>query len=333
MNSQSLKQSADEQAAWWAAKLDGATLTAAERVALDEWLSTSPQHRALLSEYCQFSADLEAQLPTLVESGAVTMPNVASSDSPMRRFKALWLAGAFGATAAAVTLGLWATKPAQQVETVATSFAERKTVKLRDGSLVELNARTSMLVEFGASDRRVRIADGEAFFTVAKDRSRPFIVETPAGAVRVTGTVFDVHAETGTNFVVTVVEGSVQVTPALAGVASAPVALTATEQLEISPQDTNVRTLSAAELDDATAWRRGALVLDGTPLSVALARFSRFHGKAITVAGEAGALKVGGRYELANLDGFLNDIHTFLPVQVSRDESSGAISVTLRTGN
>ena len=50
---------ADEQASLWAARLDGSVLSAGERVALDTWLSTDPAHRDLLSQYCQFSADLE----------------------------------------------------------------------------------------------------------------------------------------------------------------------------------------------------------------------------------------------------------------------------------
>ena len=56
---------ADEPAALWAATLDGSLMSATDRAALDEWLSAQPDHRALLSRYCQFSADLEQQMPLI----------------------------------------------------------------------------------------------------------------------------------------------------------------------------------------------------------------------------------------------------------------------------
>jgi transmembrane sensor len=321
---------AEEQAALWAAKLDGSTLGSADRTALEAWLAQSPQHRALLTQYCQFSADLEQQLPVLVLAGAVKLP----SDPPAARSgmgRILWIAGTMAA-AAAVAIGFWASRPTQQIETIATSVAQRRTLQLADGSRVELNARTSLRVDLSAAERHVRMADGEAFFTVAKDASRPFIVETPAGSVRVTGTVFDVHADVANLLAVTVVEGSVQVRPAgTAGNTPAPVALRANDQLTSEAGQVDVRPLNESQLDDALAWRRGEIVFDGTPLSKALAQFARYHGLSITAAPAVANLRVGGRYGLDNVDAFLSAIEAVLPVQVSR-ESSGAIAVTPRAG-
>ncbi len=56
---------AEEQATLWAARLDGSVLSADQRIALDAWLTADPAHRVLLSSYCQFSADLEQQMPLL----------------------------------------------------------------------------------------------------------------------------------------------------------------------------------------------------------------------------------------------------------------------------
>ena len=60
-----LDPAAEDQAALWAARLDGSVLSTADRIALDAWLAVSPDHRTLLSRYCQFSADLEQQMPLL----------------------------------------------------------------------------------------------------------------------------------------------------------------------------------------------------------------------------------------------------------------------------
>src|SRR5688572_18134619 len=82
---------ADEQAALWAARLDGDTLDRAQRAELDTWLAQKPAHRALLSQYCQFSADLEEQVPALVAAGAVTMP--VAKPATRRRFSFPLFAG------------------------------------------------------------------------------------------------------------------------------------------------------------------------------------------------------------------------------------------------
>src|SRR6185369_15486893 len=143
----------------------------------------------------------------------------------------------------------------------------RDAITLTDGSRVELNARTSIQVEIGAKERRVRLADGEAFFTVAKDPSRPFIVETPAGSVRVTGTVFNVRSESATQLEVIVAEGSVQVRPGQEG--AAPYALTARDRLSCVGADVKTAKLSATELENALAWREGRIVFVGTPVRAA----------------------------------------------------------------
>ncbi|MBR1462050.1 MAG: DUF4974 domain-containing protein, partial [Prevotella sp.] len=68
---------------------------------------------------------------------------------------------------------------------------------LEDGTLVHLNYNTRLIYpeKFGRGDRNV-ILDGEAYFMVAKDKSRPFIVHTPQGDVKVYGTEFNVNTRT-----------------------------------------------------------------------------------------------------------------------------------------
>ncbi|MBL9212947.1 MAG: FecR domain-containing protein, partial [Opitutaceae bacterium] len=204
---------AAEEAALWAARLDGDSLDDARRAELDAWLARDPRHRALLSGYCQFSADLEAQLPALVGEGRVTMPSLPVPTR--RRPGPLWWSGLGLAAAAAVALAVWIAQPAAEVQNLATAVAQRGTHVLADGTRVELNARTSLRFEHTSTARHVQLGDGEALFTVAKDATRPFTVTTPAGTVRVTGTTFSVRNDPAAAVAleVLVVEGSVQVRP------------------------------------------------------------------------------------------------------------------------
>ena len=305
-------------------------MSAADRRELDAWLDSSPSHRALLSHYCQFSADLEQQLPLLegikeLSEEAGKTPETATLYPWLR-----WprLAGAMLTAAAAVALVFWLARPREQTTDIATSAAHRQTLTLIDGTKVELNAQTSILVEINRTQRHVRLASGEAFFSVSKDATRPFIIETPAGSVRVTGTQFDVRTESASTLEVTVLEGSVQVRP---GKASAPKSLTRGNVLTSGPAGVEpVRTLSDAELNNALAWREGKIFFPGTPLSEALARFARYHGRGITATPEAASLRIGGAYSLDDLEGFLSNVEDALPtVKVTRD-LNGTVQVGIR---
>ena len=235
------------------------------------------------------------------------------------------MAGAALTAAAAVAVVFWALRPASQHDNLATAVAQRQEFTLADGTHVELNAQTSVVVEIGATERRVRLASGEAFFAVTKDVSRPFFVETPAGAVRVTGTKFNVRAESAASFEVAVVDGSVQARPAGAG--AVPVSLVAGDLLAATPEGNRVSHLSPAALDDAVAWRRGQVVFNDTPLRDALARFARYHGRGITAAKEVADLRITSRYSLDDLDAFFAELKQILPVQVTNDRLSGTTRV------
>jgi transmembrane sensor len=314
----------EEQAALWAARLEGSSLSAADRAALDAWLSGGAARREALSRFREFSADLDELLPALAASGAVAIPRAR----PARARWNPWLLSTAGLAAAALAVAaVWLARPRERFDTVATSVDQRRTFTLADGTRVELNANTSMVVETGRAERRVRLANGEAYFVVSKDKSRPFIVETPAGSVRVTGTIFNVRTETATELDVTVVEGSVQVRP---GESSGPRAIGPGDDLYSGGAGVSVRRLTAGALDDALAWRQGQIVFDGVPLAEALARVSRYHGRQITATPGAAGLRLGGRMNLDGLDGFLRDLEQMLPVRVTPDPD-GSVRVSLLT--
>ena len=329
-----LNPAAEEQAALWAARLDGSVLSADQRIALDAWLAADPAHRVLVSQYCQFSADLEQQMPLLAgirELSAEVQPSLATAQPhPWSRWPLM--ASVALTAAAAVALVFWLARPKSQFEALATPLAHRSALTLADGTRVELNARTSLQVEIDGAQRRVRLTAGEAFFAVHKDPARPFIVETPAGSVRVTGTQFNVRAQSPSAYEVTVTEGSVQARPGDAdGHAASPVALTAGDRFTAQAGIVSVQALSPAALDNDLAWRRGQTVFDGVPLREALARFARYHGREITVSPDAATLPIGGRFSLDDLDGFLAALPDVLPVKVTR-HPDGSIEVGLRPG-
>jgi len=321
----------EDTAALWAAKLEAGPLSATDLHAFDTWLAGAPSRRELVAEYCEFAADVGRLIPVLAAEGRLpTEPECPGAAHKRSRFTAFALGGLVAAAAAvAVFLAVRPTSskdPAPQQ--IATAAAQRHSLTLADGSHIDLSARTQVTIALTADARRVQLATGTAYFDVAKNRQRPFTVETPAGTVLVTGTKFAVHAEPGAGLEVIVAEGQVRVS----ATSTEPVSLAAGQRLTATGPALRVESLAPAALADALAWREGMIVFADTPLDEALARFAQYHETPIAVSPAASALRLGGRYSLADLDGFLAALEEILPVQVTRP-SGQPTQVELRARN
>jgi transmembrane sensor len=235
-----------------------------------------------------------------------------------RRKRERWfVTGAMLAMAVTIAATLWVLRG--RTEEFATEMAERQVALLDDGSRVELNAETKLKVRLGRRERRVTLTRGEALFAVASDPARPFIVETSAGAVRATGTIFNVRAATvDARVEVTVLEGSVRVRAK--SEATGEVDLSAGRQARFQAADhLSVWTLPEGAAQDAVAWRQGQVVFHDAPLGEALERFAAYHAKEIVVDRSAAELRLGGRFALDDLNGLLDSVERVLPVRVVRE--------------
>ncbi len=229
---------------------------------------------------------------------------------------------------------LWAVPYVRDTATVETVAARRQTLALADGSQADLNARTSLRTDFRYGRRLVRLDRGEAYFAVAKDPEHPFLVETPAGTIRVTGTKFNVRLTPTGATEVTLLEGSLTVGAGLPRDGSEPnaerrtsnselrtaisearsIALTPGQQ--ISTDKDGVRTLPPSALENVTAWRHGRLALDGLTLAEVAERLSSYHGRTIQVAPAASTLHPGGSLLLEDLPTALEALSATLPIQI-----------------
>ena len=303
-----------DQAAEWAARLDAGPLKRDEAEALTLWLEADPANESRLDEMQRLHQKVRLVIPGMVAAGK--LPATKRQSAPLLGWA--WAGGLAAMLALAV---VWFVQ--QRPETFSTPAAQRQVVMLADGTRAELNALTRLRVRLRGSERHVWLEKGEVLFTVAKDKARPFVVETTAGSVRVTGTVFNVSSQAADSLAVVLLEGSVEATP----VHDAKVRqLAPGDELLVSADRSVIRRLSAAELADAVAWREGKIVFHDTPLAQALARFARHHARVIEVAPAAQDLALGGRFGLDDFDAFLKDLAVALPVAVRR-EPEGLIRV------
>lgn len=151
---------------------------------------------------------------------------------------------------------------------------------LDDGTLVHINNNTRLIYpeKFGRGDRDV-ILDGEAYFMVAKDKSRPFIVHTARGDVKVYGTEFfvDTHNATTAATDVVLIKGSVGVT---SHATSQETMIKPGEQLSLETNDeTNVTTV---DLTPYVAWNSGSLSFHEKRLDDVLYILSRWYDLSIS---------------------------------------------------
>ena len=100
--------------------------------------------------------------------------------------------------------------PGEDGEQYMTQVGQRSTVTLRDGSTVELNAKTLITVAFTPTQRSIELVGGQALFHVAKNAQRPFVVRAGDREILAIGTAFDVRRD-DSSVRVTLVEGRVAV--------------------------------------------------------------------------------------------------------------------------
>jgi len=166
---------------------------------------------------------------------------------------------------------------APDVKPIATTFARMGTVTLDDGTKVRLAPESEVTVpkEFGPEMRVVRLK-GSGEFTVAKGIEQPFRVNAGGFDVIATGTAFTVKVDEDLTVTVVVSEGSVKVgraktmTDVAAGSA-------------VVAKDSVVRQATAAEKEEADAWRSGMLVVNDKPLGQVLNMMKRWYGLTILV--------------------------------------------------
>lgn len=173
-----------------------------------------------------------------------------------------------------ITVGIWLyeREPSDRApltwKTIATKAGETKKIVLPDGSSVTLNSasRFSVPASFGKHSRVVKL-EGQGFFEVAHDASKPFTVETNDLRVRVLGTSFDVKDYRGdADARIGVTSGSVGVSWNASGSDTSAVLRTG-DQLQYRTDDGQT-TISSIDTVEASAWRQDRLRYRNEPLSV-----------------------------------------------------------------
>ncbi|MCK5749529.1 MAG: FecR domain-containing protein, partial [Oricola sp.] len=255
-------------------------------------------------------------------NGAIPLPHMR----PSGRFLIPVIAASLSLLAVMfITLG---GQFAGKADTYRTAVGEQKEIRLADGSIIMLNTATTAQVIYSRTVRLVRLSDGQASFSVAHDRNRPFIVAAAASAIKAVGTEFDV-LNTPETVRVTLIEGAVEVASGMSergaingldddgdkpGVMVA--GLAAGEQLTIERKTGAISAVSQADIARLMAWRDGRLNFHNTPLRDAIDEMNRYSSRPILLGdSELGDLPVSGVFAIDNSAGFASAIEALFSLE------------------
>ena len=209
----------------------------------------------------------------------------------------------------------------------ATAIGGHEIVPLPDGSRIELNTDTRVRTSFSEATRSVWLERGEAYFDVARDPSRPFVVYAGNRRVTVLGTKFSVRLDPDANRVqLAVAEGRVQLEELRVSEPAPPMIAIGGEKVIAEGTSLRVESRSGKILATDLSWRQGLLTFDQTTLAAAADEFNRYNRKQLVVEPAAAEIRIGGSFEAANVDGFVRLLHDGFGLNVAESDSEILIS-------
>lgn len=258
----------DAAAASWAARLDANAMSASDQAALDDWLAGDSRREGALWR-------ARAVMGLMVNPA----PEAELHRAPAKPDRRILLGGM--GLAAAVAAGVVLT-PVLSRQRYRTLVGEIRRVPLADGSMAAINTDTTLDIRFQKAERVVTLDQGEAWFQVAKDRARPFVVAAGDVRVQAVGTAFSVRRKSG-GAEVRVTEGVVEVWSD-AGAGKVRRRVSAGEQVFVSEQaGASSPVKRPLEMERALSWREGQIVLDGDTIGAAAAEFNRYNNRKIVI--------------------------------------------------
>jgi transmembrane sensor len=279
---------------WWVAA-EGGDLSGERLAAFEAWLAADPAHRSAYRD-----------IAGMFEEARALRPARKARARPGRTAVAALLAASLAIFAVFDDLAVLLQADHS------TGVGESRSVTLADGSRVELSAGSAIALRFDAGRRGVRLLAGEAWFEVAPDPARPFVVEAAGGTATALGTAFDVALQLS--------GARVAVGEHAVAVASGGARVIVDERQETSFEaQAPARAPASVAAENVAAWRRGALVVEDRPLGEVLATLGRYrHGAVLCLRPSICARRVSGVFSTAEPEAALREIEFFLGLRATQ---------------
>jgi transmembrane sensor len=320
---------ADAAAGWFALHRSG-EMTKADQAEFAAWLAADPAHAAAFrkAEHAWATAEAMRTHPDVLalrEEAVLTVRRRRWTLGPLPI--AASIAAAFVLAGATVTVSdSWdgvrlLFGPIKQE--LRTSVGQRTTITLPDGSIVTLDTDTAIRTIESRRERRVELARGQAFFKVAKDASRPFVVVAGDRKVTALGTAFGVRIDRN-RFQLTMVEGVVRVEAPLSAAPGAPAKMQSARMAAGSQLVAVVNsqwTIRPVDPVKETGWTRGLLIYEATPLAKVTAELNRYSDRKIVIDDpKVAARLVNGTFRATDVEGAVTALENYGLIAITAED-------------
>ena len=250
--------------------------------------------------------------------------------------------GFLAAAAASVASALFVISRTEygEVHNYASEIGEIRVIPLEDGSRITLNTDSAVSVEYRPHSRLVKLSRGEAYFEVAKNPDRPFIVSGPAAQARAVGTAYSVRLEGDDRMQVRVTSGRVAVEPPPSAIADSlrlsPIAdngayLDANQQADIrvvhdghwkGQVQVSIKDVTPDMFERELSWREGMLSFEGETLAEAITEFSRYSRQKVVLQDAVARERVSGLFSAGDPTGFARAIAISLKLKTKKEDDA-----------
>ncbi len=303
----------DQAASDWTARLDRGPLTPEGEDAFQAWLRGDPRRKGALlrARAVSLMSESAQALGPGFDPVAFEAPGRSRPAGLSRRQALTWTGGVAGAAVvAALGVGVSAAGAV-----ISTARGEIRLAPLKDGSTVLLNTETRVRVRYSRGERRVTLLRGEAYFAVARDETRPFVVEVDGRRLSTAQAGFRVRKLNMDPIDILVNQGQVDVAVPFAS----SVALKSNTRLILSgpvrPQPVGPEAVTRD-----LAWRDGKLAFEGETLGQAATAFARYSDTRILIRDPVLAREpVTGLFAANDPAGFSRAIARVFEARVEQD--------------
>lgn len=307
-------------AAEWAVRVQCPDVTRQELLVLDQWLKADPRNAQAYAEINKISylglrlREHAEELQRLKGYQRLRAAEAQSRRPTAARFS--WLAAPL-ATGSALLLAIVIGWFWYSNDRYSSAHGEQQRVTLSDGSSIVVNTDSEVKVLYSEDSRIVALPRGEAFFEVARNPARPFIVRTDDLEVRAIGTKFSVRrTDHGTQVVVT--EGRVRVSR-LDEITAPPVDLIANTQVNVAAE-VPIPAPIAIDAAAATSWTAGMVQFDDVPLAEVLREVNRYTSKAFVIDDpELEHIRLSGRFRVGDMESVRFALANRFDIDVTED--------------
>ncbi|WIO73626.1 FecR domain-containing protein [Porticoccaceae bacterium LTM1] len=212
-----------------------------------------------------------------------------------------------------------------------TRIGEQKEIQLPDGSVVNMNTATQLLVDYTEGQRRIILDRGEAYFDVAPNPEKTFTVDLGVKTVTVLGTEFNIRKSPG-HYQLAVVEGEVavhfpgdDVSPS-ASLIENPISQNSQSKqyrvkggwvAEFDIANNEMEAYQSASQNEYGGWRNGLIRFYKEPLYKVIQELNRYSGKKILIEDkEIMDLGVYVAVDIKDLGAALKALEQILPIKV-----------------